>query len=417
MLRFGLLPTKELDIVDIRIALISYIVSRQRAEPFALRLEDIGIQKDEKTNEQNIKDILKKFAIEPEMIFFQSENIRRYQQFAISLLEQNKAFICTCAYSKEHECMNQCQKNQTQIKADVNNTDTPYVVRLQNSTSSIGISNMPKSDAVSTTDDTRDFVILYSDATATHNFSRACDDMLQDISMVITDQDSSSDSIEQIHITNSLAYTKEIEYAYLPVISTTDNKSSIKWMLEMGFLPDAIINYAIQLGVETKDDIFTLPDAIGWFKLEQITEVKNKFEIEKLRSINRKHLLQMNDKKLSMLFGFADPSIGKLAKIYLREFSTINELRGKIEAIFTPKKLDHKLKSSMKIVSSIIMDAPIFDNLQQLEEYLQKQSKIDMKELEKIVALLVTGSSDYLYLGEIYLQIKPYITEIVKIEE
>ena len=54
--------------------------------------------------------------------------------------------------------------------------------------------------------------------------------MLMDISMVIRGEDHVSNTPKQIHIRESLGYTKEIKYVHLPIIlnATTGKKMSKK---------------------------------------------------------------------------------------------------------------------------------------------------------------------------------------------
>ena len=73
------------------------------------------------------------------------------------------------------------------------------------------------------------------------------------------------------------------------------------------------------MGNETPSEIFTLEEAISWFKIENISKNPTKFDIDKLRFINKKHLETMDDMRLSKILGFADTDIGKLAKIFLKE--------------------------------------------------------------------------------------------------
>jgi len=51
-------------------------------------------------------------------------------------------------------------------------------------------------------------------------------------------------------------------------MSKRDDASSVKWLFEQGFIPDAIANYLILLGNKAPTEIFTMPEALEWFKLE-----------------------------------------------------------------------------------------------------------------------------------------------------
>jgi len=166
------------------------------------------------------------------------------------------------------------------------------------------------------------------------------------------------------------------------------------------------------MGHETPQEIFTLPQAIEWFDIQKTLETPQ-FNKQTLRSINAAHLRMMEDKKLSSLFGFADSDIGKLAKVYLNEASTINELKGKIEPIFAKKECRGEWGESMKTLQELIIQAPMLAEFDAFKAYLIKHSKLDETQLLTPLRLLMTGAEDEVELSLIYPYIKSYITEVV----
>lgn len=196
-------------------------------------------------------------------------------------------------------------------------------------------------------------------------------------------------------------------------MSKQDEASSVKWMFEEGFVPDAIINYLLLLGnAKAPKEIFTLPEAIEWFKLENISRSAVKFDIDKLRFINREHLKMMDDKQLSTLFGFADVDIGKLAKIYLEEVSTTKELEAKIRPIFAPKDFSAEWGEQMTIMAKYIADAPMINGFDDFKTYLMKESGLKGENFLKPLRYLLTGTGNGPELSEIYPLIKPYLLEV-----
>ena len=195
-------------------------------------------------------------------------------------------------------------------------------------------------------------------------------------------------------------------------MSKRDDASSVKWLFEQGFIPDAIANYLLLLGNKAPTEIFTMPEALEWFKLENISKSAAKFDIDKLRFINRKHLAIMDDKRLSSLFGFADADIGKLAKIYLEEASTTNELENKIKPIFTPKDFDGEWGEQMRIMEKLIADAPMINTFDEFKSYIMKESGLKGKNFLKPLRLLLTGAEHGPELSDVYPLIKPYLLEV-----
>jgi len=423
MLRFAPSLTGDMNINSMRIALINYIISRKKNEQFIVRIEDIDKEKNIEGIDQETLDIMKKFSIEQDQLFYQSDNLGRYQQFALSLLGQKKAFACICTTEEfQYKCNGNCMINLEDISKRIKDENLPYVIRINIPKEPIEFIDIIKGRIITQPNDIDSFVILEANGNPTYDFAASCDDMLSDISTVIRSEEYLENTPRQIHIKSSLGYKAETKYAHLSSISNRSDKKtsfkddtySIKWMIKKGFLPDAIINYLLLLGNEVPYEIFTLPEAIEWFDLTVMSKNPVRFDIEKLRSINREHLEIMDDKLLSKIFNFADADIGKLLKIYLQECSTINELDCKIKAIFTKKEASGELAEEISMISDIIISAPAFNSFTDFKSYILDKSGLDSKRLFKPLRMLMTGAQNGPELSEIYPLIRPYITEIVR---
>jgi glutamyl-tRNA synthetase len=121
----------------------------------------------------------------------------------------------------------------------------------------------------------------------------------------------------------------------------------------------------------------------------------------------------MDDKILSTLFGFADADVGKLAKLYLEEASTINELAVKIRPIFAPKALEGEWAEEMKIMQELIKNAPMIEHFDAFKLFIMQESGIKEKNFFTPLRLLLTGAEHGPELSDIYPLIKPYLLEVV----
>ncbi|MCD6653489.1 MAG: glutamate--tRNA ligase [Sulfurovum sp.] len=434
MLRFAPSPTGDMHIGNLRVAILNYLVAQQRHERFIIRIEDTDKARNIEGKDTEIMQILEKFALKHDSVSHQSENLHMHQMFAMKLLEEGKAFVCTCtaeeleshrekakeqkiAYRYSGQCMDVDKKELAMLKEN----GIPFVVRIKKPAAQIINHDLIKGDIVTSPNEVDSFVILRTDGTSTYNFACACDDMLSDVDFIIRGEDHLSNTPKQIHIKTQLGFTKETIYAHLPIIlnnegkkmSKRDDASSVKWLFEQGFIPDAIANYLLLLGnTKAPKEIFTLPEAIEWFKLEDISKSAARFDLDKLRFINREHLKMLDDKTLSSLFGFADESIGKLAKIYLEEASTISELENKIKPIFSPKQFEGEWAEQMRTMEKIIADAPMINTFDEFKSYLMEKSGLKGKYFFKPLRLLLTGAEHGPELSEIYPLIKSYLLEI-----
>jgi len=436
MLRFAPSPTGDMHIGNLRVAILNYIIAKQLKEEFLVRIEDTDKARNIEGKDEEIMLLLEKFALNKDQTYHQSEHLHIHQTFAIRLLEEKKAFVCLCsdeeleldrensknsgiAYRYSGKCEHLTQESYKSLKQ----SGQKFVVRLKKPLESIVNHDVIKGDISTAPNEVDSFVILRADGTPTYNFACASDDMISDISMVIRGEDHLSNTPKQIHIKNLLGYTQEVRYAHLPIIlndsgkkmSKRDDASSVKWLLMEGFIPDAIINYLILLGnSKVPKEIFTLPEAIEWFKLEDISKSAARFDIDKLRFINREHLKNMDNKKLSTIFGFADSNIGVLAKLYLDEYSTIKELDEKLKAIFKPKDFSsNEWSEQITKLKEIISSLDMIEDYTTFKNTLSSKSALKGKNLFKPMRLLLTGSEHGPELSEVYPLIKPYLLEII----
>jgi len=434
MLRFAPSPTGDMHIGNLRVAIVNYLISQQRNASFLVRINDTDKAHNIEGKDTEIMQILEKFALIHESVFHQSEHLHMHQIMAIKLLEQDKAFVCTCteaeveadkekakANNVDYHYSGKCENKDKAQHLKLKESGTPFVLRLKKPVDDICYHDLIQGNVCTIPDVVDAFIILQSDNTPTDNFASACDDMLSGISMLIQEDDKCLETARQIHIKEQLGFDAEVAYAHIPVILNTsgnamsehDDVSYVKWFFEQGYIPDAIINYLLLLGnQQVSQEIFTLPQAIEWFKLEDISDVAVAFDIDKIRFINREHLKRMDDKVLSSLFGFADAQVGQLVKLYLEEASTINELALKIRPIFAPKVFEGKWKEEMKTLQKIITDAPMINDFNEFKSYIIKESGLNEESLTKPLRCLLTGAEHGPELSNIYPLIKSYLLEI-----
>lgn len=428
MLRFATSPTGDMHIGTLRVAILNYLVSQQRKENFIIRIDDTDKERNIEGKDTEIMQILEKFALKHDSVFHQSEHLHMHQTLAIRLLEEGKAFVCTCTEEqlKTQRYTGQCFDVDKTEHAKLKERGTPFVIRIKKPTEPIVNHDLIKGDITATADEIDSFVILRTDGTPTHNFASACDDIISGVDFIICGEEDLSNTAKQIHIKRQLGFEQETIYAHLPALLNTpgnniqnekmsqqDDTSLVKWLFGEGFIPDAIINYLLLLGnTKVPEEIFTLPEAIEWFNLENMSKTEAVFDRDKLRSINAEHLRRMDDKQLSSLFGFADADIGKLAKIYLDEASTIKELIAKIKPVFAAKNFEGTWGEQMRIIEKVIQNAPMINDFDTFKSYIREKSGLEGEEFSKPLRLLLTGADHGPELSEIYPLIKSYLLEV-----
>jgi len=432
MLRFAPSPTGDMHIGSLRIAIFNYIVAQQKKEDFIVRIEDSDTEKNVEGKDQEILDLLALFGIEYSQIIYQSQNVRFHSAMALQLVHERKAFSCFCsdnwiekkraeakAQNKEYSYDDACRNLPAELIIDNTN---PFSIRVVRPDKDVVIHDKIQGDVSFTPDDVDSFVILHQDKTPTYNFSAAVDDMLSDISIIIRGEDNLNDTPKQEHIRASLKYERKVQYAHIPIILNNDGQkmsklekaSSVKWLLEQGFLPEAILNYLISIGNETPKEIFTMKEALQWFDLENISKSPTPFSMDILRHINKEHLKNLDAKELSRYVGFADAEVGELARVYLEDVNTTKELKAKIAPIFAERNIPEAFMSEAATLAALIKKAPYFEAYEDFKNHLIKESGIEEEKLLKALRILLTNSEDGPNLAEIYKHLKNYLGEIVK---
>jgi len=423
MLRFAPSPTGDMHIGDLRLALLNYIVSLQKKEDFIVRIEDMDKDKNIEAKDQEILGILDLFGIKYSQTIYQSENFKFHSAMALQLLHEKKAFSCFCSdewldkkrkeakdANKPYSYDDACRNLPAELVIDNIN---PFRIRINRPDDNIVINDKVQGELSFTPDDVDSFIILNQDKTSTYNFACAIDDMLSDVSLIIRNVENVANTPKQEHVRKSLGYEKDIEFAHIPAI-LDDDTTTVKSLLEQGFLPEAISNYLISTAIKAPTKIFSIEDAIEFFDLQMLQNSPERFSMDALRDINHEHLKNLDAKELSRYVGFADAEIGELARIYLEEVSTTKELKAKIEPIFASKEIPEELKEQANVIIQIIKEAPFFDKYSDFKDHIAKKSSLSDKELCDTLRCVLTGMSHGPDIENIYKYLKNYIGEIVK---
>lgn len=401
-----------MNINNLRIALFNFICAKQKGDMFIVRMEDTDKEKNIDGKDQEILDILAIFGISYDFLYYQSENFKYHLQFASSLMDKKKAFACFCT-DEELTADTYSGKCLHVSEDELLNNNLPFTIRIKKPTNSITITDTIKGKVSFSEDEVDSFVIMNQNKYPTYNFACATDDMIQGVKYIIREENHLSNSPKQSHIREALGFVQTIEYTHLPSILNKDSKTSVKNLLDAGYMPEAIINYLLLLGNKTPTEIFSLTEALQWFDLKNISQSPELFDINKLRFINREHIKLIEDVELSKRIGYSCASIGKLAKLYTQEVDTTAEIKKKIDLIFSQKKSD-EYQEGLDKLKSIIKDAPYFEHFDEFTKYLEEKSKIKGLKFLNLLKILFIGEESGPDLADLYPLIRNYIQEIAR---
>lgn len=421
MYRFALSPAEDIHVNTLRVALFTYLCAQKEKARFLVRIEGVNTGKD-----QEMLALLATFGITYDALYYQRENLKFHHQCAAALLSNGKAFSCFCAEESLAFKRELARNSGTPYRydgacehlsdAEVLDNQAPFTVRIKAPQGALTFTDALRGEILLEENDS--FVLLHHDKSPAYDFACAVDDMLQGVRFVFCEEDFLSSAPKQAHIRHSLGFTEPMRYAHVPAIKETtsgqEDALSVTWLLAQGFLPHAISNYLICLGNTTPCEVFTLEEALAWFDPRNLSAPCAPFDIEALRHLNREHLLRMDDALLASLLDFSGADFGKLAKFYTQEASTLQELKPKLHAIFSPKVVPEGCEAAFTTLQNALLQAPHFETFEALKTHLGLTCKLEGDHLITPLRALLTGLKDGPDLGALYPLITPYLKEIVR---
>jgi glutamyl-tRNA synthetase len=413
MYRFAISPLENIDINTFVIALLNYLCAKKENIRFLVRIND-GTNVKNQANTDEILDTLASFGINYDALFYQSQNRKFYHQCAAQLLTNAKAFSCFCTDEdlQSNPYDGKCEKLSNE---EVLNNESPFTIRIKKPNESIIITDFFKTKSSFDPQSVDSFIILNHDKSPTNDFATAIDDMLQGVSFVIQNDALSQSIPKQEHIRQSLGYTDKITFASLePIPCKGGQIYTIKWLLDEGFLPQAIANYLLLLDFKAPCEIFTIQEALEWFDFSSILASKEQFDLERLRQINSKHIGLLDPTYLGALLDFSGEDFGKIAKLFLNQAPTLKELKPLVQAIFAPKIAPIGFENQFQILKKTIQNAKYFEDFTDFKIHLETTTKLEGEDFNKPLYALLVGTHDGPKLEALYPLIKNYLKEIIR---
>ncbi|MEY4705332.1 MAG: Glutamate--tRNA ligase [Nitrospirota bacterium] len=305
--RFAPSPTGFLHIGGVRTALFNWLFARQQKGVFVLRIEDTDQDRSTDESIQAILEGLKWVGLDwDEGPFRQTERIDLYRSYAMQLLEKGQAYWCSCkaeeleARRKEAEAKGLSPKYDSRCRdRGLTNPTGDAALRfkapLEGETV---VDDLIKGKIVFDNNVQDDLIILRSNGYPTYNFSVVVDDALMNITHVVRGDDHLTNTPRQVPIFRALGFPVP-QFGHLPMILGSDKArlskrhgaTSIMAYKEMGYLPDAMVNYLVRLGWSHGDqELFTRQELIEKFSWKNVQTSPAVFNPEKLIWVNAEYI-------------------------------------------------------------------------------------------------------------------------------
>ncbi|MDA1323322.1 MAG: glutamate--tRNA ligase [Proteobacteria bacterium] len=311
--RFAPSPTGFLHIGGARTALFNWLFSRHHGGKYLLRIEDTDRKRSTQEAIDAILDGLQWLGLEAdEEPLFQSTRLDRHAALANQLLAEGKAYHCYCTPQELTEMRETAKAEGRSMRYDGRWRDRdpseapagiPPVVRFQApQTGDTVLRDAVQGDVTVANDQLDDMVLLRADGTPTYMLSVVVDDHDMAITHVIRGDDHLTNAFRQIQLFLALGWQPPV-YGHIPLIHGADGAKMSKRhgalgvdaYRDMGYLPEALLNYLLRLGWSHGDDeIISREQAVEWFDIAAVNRGAARFDFDKLSSLNS-HYLKASD--------------------------------------------------------------------------------------------------------------------------
>lgn len=330
--RFAPSPTGYLHVGGARTALFNYLYAKQKGGTFILRIEDTDLERStEESLRMQISDLqwlgltwdegvdpLTLQSVGPYGPYRQSERLHIYKKYAGELLERGLAYY-DFRTDEELEKIKQEGDGFTRIPRPSNLVPlTEARERLAKGEQAAvrfkveggrhhKIQDLVRGEVSFPEEMVGDFVILRSNGMPVYNFCCVIDDALMKITHVFRAEEHLSNSLRQLMIYEAFAWEPPA-FGHLSLILGTDKQklskrhgaTSCNQYRELGYLPDALLNFIALLGWSPGGDqeIFSVQELIAQFQVERLQKAGAVFDPDKFKWMNGMHLRALSDEAL-----------------------------------------------------------------------------------------------------------------------
>ena len=305
--RFAPSPTGFLHIGGVRTALFNWLFARNHGGKFILRIEDTDLSRSTEESIQEILDSMRWLGLDwDEGPFRQTERQEIYSQKVEQLLAAGKAYSCYCTPEELDRKRSEAQKAGLKPKYDGtcrNLSDVPKgapsVIRFKAPLEgSVVVEDLLRGKVVFDITELDDLIIQRTDGTPTYNFVVVVDDSEMGITHVIRGDDHLSNTPRQCLLYDALDYARP-QFSHISMILGQDKArlskrhgaTSALAYRDMGYLPDAMINYLARLGWSHGDqEIFSRKELIEHFSFDSVNTSAAIFDADKLSWVNEQYI-------------------------------------------------------------------------------------------------------------------------------
>jgi len=407
-----------LHIGGVRTALYSWLWARQQGGTFILRIEDTDRARSTDESIRIVLESMRWLGLDwdegPEVggehgPYVQSERLDIYAEYAERLIESGHAYRCYATKEEIAAARDAHQKSGTKDGFRFQSpwrdrTEAPnapnarHVIRFRaphRGTTSwvdavkgeISISNATQ----------QDFILLRPDGMPLYNFGCVVDDLTMAITLVARGDDHVINTAPQILLYEALGAPIPA-FAHMPMVLAPNGEKlskrhaavAVLEYRDMGYLPDAVLNYLARLGWSYGDqEIFTKQELIEKFSWDHVGSTAGRYDAKKFLHVQAEHLRMLPDEeiarctvpflaKIGINVEADDPVLLKTIPYAKPRAQTFVELAETIDYFFRDVELEEKGKRKFLIPENS-------EHLRRLADLVQSVEPFSTQPLEEAV--------------------------------
>ncbi|MBA58146.1 MAG: glutamate--tRNA ligase [Gammaproteobacteria bacterium] len=311
-------PTGDPHVGTAYMALFSYCFAKKNGGEFILRIEDTDGDRSSKESEKSIMDALKWLGLDwdegpgkggPHEPYRQSQRKVIYEKYAEELLQSGNAFRCFCSKDRLDDLRKTqitegntsrydgaCLGLSDEVVAQKLRDRESYVIRMKVPESGTCVVHDELRERIEIAWDQIDMqVLIKADGSPTYHFAVVVDDHLMGITHIIRGEEWINSAPKHILLYQYLGWDMP-RLIHMPLLRNPDksklskrkNPTAVGFYKDMGFMPEAVLNYLGMLGWSMPDgeEKFSLDEMVANFDLDRLTLGAPVFDIDKLKWLN-----------------------------------------------------------------------------------------------------------------------------------
>lgn len=419
--RFAPSPTGRMHVGNLRTALYAYLIAKHEEGDFLLRIEDTDQERFMEGALDLIYKTMKEAGLEHDEgpdkdggygPYIQSERMKSgmYLDYARQLVEKGEAYYCFCSKErleklhKDAEARGEsaakydkhCLKLSKEEVEEKLAAGMPYVIRQNNPTEGeTSFDDVIYGKITAPNEELDDMVLIKADGYPTYNFANVVDDHLMEITHVVRGNEYLSSAPKYNRLYEAFGWEIPV-YVHCPTITDETHKklakrrgdASFEDLMELGFVPEAVVNYVALLGWSPSEEdvtedgktkeIFSLKELIQAFDYKRISKSPAVFDIVKLRWMNGEYIKAMDDeayyeRALPVIRETVkkDLDLKKIADLVKTRIEVFPDITEKIDffeelpeydtAMYTHKKMKTNSENSLEVLQELL---PLYEELE-----------------------------------------------------